>query len=139
MTSWLRGRTIFQYIALALLLVAVGLVLFPVGGSGRHEQLLVLALVIGIIAFRKELLWRVRTRLLITYLLFGVVPIFLIWLSFMLTSELVMGQFAAQRVRQALVAKTTEVASVAENLSTVSFSSGERGTSRPGTPAHAEP
>ena len=75
-----------------------------------------LALVVCSIAFGKELLWRVRNRLYVTYFLFGVVPIFLIGLLLMLTAELLLGQFATQRVRQDLAARIDSVRSTAQNL-----------------------
>lgn len=117
MTQWLRGRTVFQRLALALMVVAVGSVIvsYCSGGTSATE-IVTLAFVVCYIAFRKELLWRVRNRLLVTYFLFGVVPIFLIGLLLMLSAELLLGQFAAQRVRQDLEARIESARSAAQNL-----------------------
>ena len=49
-----------------------------------------------------RLLWRVRNRLLFTYFLVGVVPIVLIGLLVSYSSKILLGQYAADRVREAL-------------------------------------
>ncbi len=117
MTQWLRRRTVFQRVALALmLLAALGAILSYVSGGSSASGFLILAFILCFIAFRKELLWRVRNRLLVTYLLFGVVPIFLIAFLLMLSTELLLGQFATQRVRQNLQARIESVRSTAQNL-----------------------
>jgi sigma-B regulation protein RsbU (phosphoserine phosphatase) len=117
MTQWLRRTTIFQRVALALMLLAVGAVIVSyLSGGTSASEFVTLALIVCYIAFRKELLWRVRNRLLVTYFLFGVVPILLIGLLLMLTAELLLGQFAAQRVRQDLEARIESVRSTAQNL-----------------------
>jgi hypothetical protein len=99
MTQWLRGRTLLSRSRTGS---------DAVGGRRRHSLLLLrqnfdsefvlLALILCYIAFRKELLWRIRNRLLITSFLFAVVPIFLIGLALILTTELLLGQFATRRV-----------------------------------------
>jgi sigma-B regulation protein RsbU (phosphoserine phosphatase) len=117
MTHWFRGRTVFQRVALVLVVLAVGAVIasyFSGGSSG--SGLVTVALIVCYLAFRKELLWRVRNRLLVTYFLFGVIPIFLIGFSLMLTGELLLGQFATQRVRRDLEARIESVRSIAQNL-----------------------
>ena len=114
MTQWLRGRTVFQRVALALMVLAVG-ALIASGGTSA-SGFVTLAFIVCYIAFRKELLWRVRNRLLVTYFLFGVVPIFLIGLSLMLAAEFLLGQFATQRVLQDLEARIESVRSTAQNL-----------------------
>ena len=117
MTQWLRGRTLFQRIALALIIFAVGDVIVSYHSGGTSASgFVTLAVIVCYIAFRKELLWRVRNRLLVTYFLFGVVPIFLIGWSLTLTAELLLGQFATQRVRQALEARIESVRTDAQNL-----------------------
>ena len=117
MTQWLRGRTLFQKVALVLMLLAVGTVLISYHSRGTSAiELVILAFATCYIAFRKELLWRVRNRLLVTYFLFGVVPIFLVGLALMLTAELVLGQVAAQRVNQDLEARIESVGSAAQSL-----------------------
>ena len=117
MTNWLRSTTVFQRVALALMFLAVVdvLVSYLSGGTSTF-QLFALAIIVGFIAFRKELLWRVRNRLLVTYCLFGVVPIFVIGLFLMTTAESLLGQFAAQRVRQDLEARIESVHAAAQNL-----------------------
>jgi sigma-B regulation protein RsbU (phosphoserine phosphatase) len=68
------------------------------------------------IAFRRELLWGVRSRLLVTYFLFGVVPVFLIAFAVMLAGELIFAQFASQLVRQDLNARIAGLQSTARTL-----------------------
>ncbi|HEX8882243.1 MAG TPA: hypothetical protein VF749_19515, partial [Candidatus Acidoferrum sp.] len=117
MTAWLRGRTLFQKISLALTLLALSAVIFSalLGGSSPLGFLL-LAFIISYVAFRKELLWRVRNRLLVTYILLGVVPIILIALALTLAAELLLGQIATQRVRQDLEVRIERVRSAAQNF-----------------------
>jgi hypothetical protein len=99
MTQWLRGRTLFQKVALTLMLLAVGAAIVSYcSGRTSTAEFVLLALTLCYIAFRKELLWRIRNRLLITSFLFAVVPILLIGLALVLTTELLLGQFATQRV-----------------------------------------
>jgi O-antigen ligase len=113
MTQWLRGRTVLQRVALALTVLALGAVIASYLFGGTSGGFVTLAFIVCYIAFRKELLWRVRNRLLVTYFLFGVVPIFLIGLSLMLAAEFLLGQFAAQRVLQDLEARIESVRSTA--------------------------
>jgi TRAP-type mannitol/chloroaromatic compound transport system permease small subunit len=88
MTRWVRERNLYQKIALVLILVAAGAVgLAVVVGRSAPWILLLLALVVGYFAFQRELLWRVRNRLLVTYFLFGVVPIFLIGLALIIVAH----------------------------------------------------
>ncbi len=117
MTQWLRRRTVFQRVALVLMVLAVGAVMadYLSGGTSSYG-LLTIALIVCYFAFRKELLWRVRNRLLVTYLLFGIVPLFLIGFLLTLTAELLLGQFASQRVRQELEARIATVRTAAQNL-----------------------
>ena len=117
MTQLLRGKTLFQKVALALMLLAVvaAIVSYCFGRTSTAEFVL-LALILSYIAFRKELLWRIRNRLLITSFLFAVVPIFLIGLALVLTTELLLGQFATQRVHQDLEARIESVRGTAQNL-----------------------
>jgi sigma-B regulation protein RsbU (phosphoserine phosphatase) len=121
MTQWLRARTIFQRVALTLMVLAVGGAIapsfgfsLPAGTSG--SGFVTLGVILCYLAFRKELLWRVRTRLLVTYLLSGVVPIFVIVMLLMVAGEVLLGQFATQRVRQDLAARIESVRATAQNL-----------------------
>jgi O-antigen ligase len=117
MTQWIRGRTVFQRVALALMVLAVSAVIVSYLSSGTSaSEFVTLAFIVCYIAFRKELLWRVRNRLFVTYFLFGVVPIFLIGFLLILTAELLLGQFATQLVRQDLEARIESVQSTAQNL-----------------------
>jgi sigma-B regulation protein RsbU (phosphoserine phosphatase) len=99
------------------MVLAVGgvLISYLSGGTSGFEFLTV-AFILCYVAFRKELLWRVRNRLLVTYFLFGVVPVFLIGVLLMLSAELLLGQFATQRVRQDLEARIESVRFAAQNL-----------------------
>ncbi len=116
-TRWLRGRTLVQRLVLALLALALGaLVVSYVSGGFSASGFVVLALIGCCVAFRRELLWRVRNRLLVTYLLFGVVPIFLIGLALMLAAELLLAQFATQLARLDLEARIERVRSATESL-----------------------
>ncbi len=118
MKQWLRGRTLFQRVALALTVLALGVVVFSSLSVGTsHSGFVLLALIVCYIAFRKELLWRVRNRLLVTFFLFGVLPIFLIGLMLTLSAELLFGRFATERVRRELEAHIESVRSAAQNLS----------------------
>ena len=73
----------------ALTLLALGaVILSALLGASSPLGFLLLAFIISYIAFRKELLWRVRNRLLVTYILFGVVPIILIALGLTLAAML---------------------------------------------------
>lgn len=117
MTQWLLARTVIQRIALAVTGIAAAAVVFSsIFGGSSAFGFLTLAFILCSIAFRKELLWRVRNRLLVTYFLFGVVPIFLIAFLLMLSAELLFGQLATQRVRQNLQARIENVRSTAQDL-----------------------
>ena len=117
MRKWLRATTVFQRVALVLLLLAAAADLFIYVSGGRSGfGLLILAVIVCFIAFRRPLLWRVRNRLLFTFFLFGVVPIFLIAFMLMLSAELLLGQLATQRVRQGLEARIEAVRSTAQDL-----------------------
>lgn len=117
MMKWLRGRTVFQRGALVLtVLLLGGVMLAYLSGGTSHSELLLLAIMLCYIAFRKEMLWRVRNRLLVTFFLFGVLPIFLIGFMLTLSAELLLGQFATQRVRQKLEAQIERVHSAAFTL-----------------------
>lgn len=117
MTAWLRARTLFQGVALSLAILAVGAVIFSYFSGGSSSGVVTLALLACYIAFRKELLWRVRNRLIVTYVLFGLVPLFLFGLLTITAIELLLGQFAGVVIRRDLEARIANVRSAAENLS----------------------
>ncbi len=98
-----------------LLAVSAAIASFFSGRTSTGEFVL-LALVLCYVAFRKELLWRIRNRLLITSFLFAVVPVFLIGWALIITTELLLGQFATQRVHQDLQARIETVHGTAQNL-----------------------
>src|SRR5215472_1410071 len=118
MLSWLRQTTWFQRVSLALVALATlsGLYSyietreFSFGG-------LIASLLIALAAFRKTLLWRVRNRLALTYFLFVVVPLFLIYFLLVLTAILVLGQFASERARQGLDSRIQSLYVVTQDLS----------------------
>jgi phosphoserine phosphatase RsbU/P len=119
MTKWFGERNLFQKISLVLIMVAVAAVILALlMGKSTPLFFLFLALAIGYFAFQKELLWRVRNRLLVTYFLFGVVPIFLIGLALIIVAHLLLGQMATQRVREELEARIESVRDTAQNLAT---------------------
>src|SRR5215472_5511189 len=118
MLSWLRQTTWFQRVALALIALALLSAIysyidtrdFSFGG-------LIASLLIALAAFRKTLLWRVRNRLALTYFLFGIVPLFLIYFHLELTAILVLGQFASERARQAFDSRIQSIYTVTLDLS----------------------
>lgn len=77
---------------------------------------LILALLVAGFAFRKQLFWRVRNRLLLSYILFGVVPIVLISLFIILTVESGLGPLGADRVRRVLDTRIREVQAAAQDI-----------------------
>ncbi|MGD0507521.1 MAG: SpoIIE family protein phosphatase [Terriglobales bacterium] len=102
--SWV-ARAALYVVALELLLFAVQLltrrVRPAISGSleGWVDFLSVLALVLfGIAGFRRlrsKLLWRLRNRLIVTYVFIGVIPIFLLVVISLITLYLLAGQFAS--------------------------------------------
>ncbi len=117
MMTWLRARSAFQRVALTLLILALAVTIgsyFSGGTSG--PGIITLAVILCYIAFRKELLWRVRNRLLVTFFLFGVVPVFLIAFMLTLSAELLLGEFGTQLVRQDLEARIERVHASAQIL-----------------------
>jgi sigma-B regulation protein RsbU (phosphoserine phosphatase) len=84
-------------------------------GSLRSEPIM-LAGLIAFFAFRRQLLWRVRNRLLITFVLLGAVPMFLIFWSLWLTAVLLLGQFAAERVKDDLDARIERIHTLTQDL-----------------------
>jgi hypothetical protein len=116
MTQWLRGKTLFQKVALADAVGGEPAIVSYCSGRTSTAEFVLLALILCYIAFRKELLWRIRNRLLITSFLFAVVPIILIGWALIIATELLLGQFATQRVHQDLEARIETVRATAESL-----------------------
>ena len=96
----------------ALYVLALDLLLFAVQWLTRHASpvnvgeptgwvifLSVLAIVLLAIAgfrwLRSQLLWRLRNRLIVTYVFIGVIPVFLLVVISLITLYLLAGQFAS--------------------------------------------
>lgn len=128
MHRWVGERTRFQKLALVLILVALGAAgLRLLTGKPAPLIWFLLALLVGYFAFQRELLWRVRNRLLVTYFLFGVVPVFLIALALIIVAHLLLGQLATQRVREAVEARIESVRDMAQNLAVAASRGAEAG------------
>jgi hypothetical protein len=95
MASWLRGTSWFQRIAFVLLLAAIGAFAYQSAKDANPSAGSIILALLLFFAFRRRLLWRVRNRLLITFFLFGVVPVFLIFWLLQLTAILVLGSSPA--------------------------------------------
>ena len=105
---WPRTRVAWA----ALYVLALDLLLFAVQWSTRHVSppmsaslggwvtfLSILAIVLLAIAgfrwLRSQLLWRLRNRLIVTYVFIGVIPVFLLVMISLITLYLLAGQFAS--------------------------------------------
>src|SRR6267378_1357720 len=105
---WPRSRVAWA----ALYVLALDLLLFAVQWSTRHVSppmsaslggwvtfLSILAIVLLAIAgfrwLRSQLLWRLRNRLIVTYVFIGVIPVFLLAVISFITLYLLAGQFAS--------------------------------------------
>lgn len=83
--------------------MALGVLAYALGRTSTTViSFVILAGFLALLAFRKRLLWHVRNRLLLTFFLFGVVPVSLIGLMLVLSIELALGNLVVQRVRQGL-------------------------------------
>lgn len=111
--------TRFQVVALAFLVLAGGALVAGFAGS----PWVVLAVLLCLLAFRKWLLWRVRNRLLLSFLLSGVLPLILVAGMILLSGELFLSQLAADRVRQDVQARLAELTGVARDMATVASTS----------------
>jgi phosphoserine phosphatase RsbU/P len=119
--SWLGSLTIPQRITCALMVVA-GLILVVqwLAGSPNLSGH-ALNFIITVLAFLLTWLrlWRVRNRLLVSYFLFGVVPLVLVLLLVVLTLTTLFGLIAAERVRRALDDRGRETRVLARQIATV--------------------
>ena len=105
---WPRSRIAWA----ALYVLALDLLLFAVQWLTRHVSpsmsaslggwvtfLSLLAIVLLVIAgfrwLRSQLLWRLRNRLIVTYVFIGVIPVFLLVMISLITLYLLAGQFAS--------------------------------------------
>src|SRR5262245_33389507 len=64
----------------------------------------------------QKLLWRLRNRLLVTYLFFGVVPLALISIMLLIVFEVLFGQIAADMARDELERRTDLVYTAAQSV-----------------------
>src|SRR5258708_11059695 len=105
---WRQSRTAWT----ALYVLALDLLLFAVQWLGRRASpamsasltgwvtfLSVLAIVLIALAgcrwMRSQMLWRLRNRLIVTYVFIGVIPVFLLVIISLITLYLFAGQFAS--------------------------------------------
>jgi sigma-B regulation protein RsbU (phosphoserine phosphatase) len=95
------GVTLLQY-ALALFALQVVILVLHLPGSGVVEAAVISAAVLAIILFaiagfgwvRQKLLWRLRNRLIVTYVFIGVIPVLLLVAMTSIAFYLFAGQFA---------------------------------------------
>ena len=109
-TTWFQRPALVLVAALSLLEV-----FFRTRGNSI-SGLVILAFLLVCLAFRRQLFWRIRNRLLLSYFLFGVVPFVLISALIVIMLELSLGQLAADRVKRALDAKVGEVQAAAQDI-----------------------
>ena len=76
---------------------------------------LVILILRSIRPLTQRLLWRLRNRLLVTYLFFGVVPLALVCIMLLIVFEVLFGQIAADMARQELERRTDIVYTAARN------------------------
>ena len=102
--SWLRSLTIFQRVLLALVVLAgIAAIARPLTGSPNASGSVINFVVALSVFFLSRLrLWRVRNRLLVSYFLFGVVPLILVVGLVSVTLTTLFGLIAADRVRREL-------------------------------------
>jgi hypothetical protein len=104
--AWLGRTTWFQRIALILLLAAgAWSAIARVVNRDSSAGSFLFAALLTFAAFRGQILWRVRNRLLLTFFLFGIVPLFLISTMLYLSAMLLLGQLASDRVTHDLDAR----------------------------------
>ncbi len=105
----LAGTTRYQRIALGLFALA----LINAIGFGGAIAWVFWALALVANSFRKQLLWRVRNRLIFTFFLLGVVPLILIGLLLMFAALPFLGHLASEQVRAELESRIAAVGAVA--------------------------
>jgi len=109
-TTW------FQKAALGLLAIALAWLAYTIYRGDTGFGLLILALITCFFAFYRRLLWRVRSRLLVTYFLFGIVPIILIGLLLFFCAQLILAGVIVDRARRDLNARIDAAYSAAQDL-----------------------
>ena len=110
------ATTWFQKAALAFLSIALIWLAYTIYRGDAGYGLLILALLTCFFAFYRRLLWRVRNRLLVTYFLFGVVPVILIGLLLFFCAQLILAGVAVDRARRDLNARIDAVNTAAQDL-----------------------
>ena len=120
--SWLRSLTIFQRVLLALVVLAgVSAIARPLTGSPNASGSVINVVVALFIFFLSRLrLWRVRNRLLVSYFLFGVVPLILVAGLVTVTLTTLFGLIAADRVRREVDDRARDAKTVARQVASVS-------------------
>ncbi len=76
------------------------------------------ALIVNFFGFRKRLLWSVRNRLLLTFLLAGVVPMVLFAGLVYLGAAMLLSQFTAERVSLGVKGRLAELSGAARDIAT---------------------
>ncbi|HVW10105.1 MAG TPA: SpoIIE family protein phosphatase [Bryobacteraceae bacterium] len=111
------GMKITAWRMVFLALVAVDVLLFALG-AGSLGLTAVLAVWAVTIAFRERsrLIWKVRNRLIVTYMFIAVVPITLILAMIFVAGYLLMGQMASYLVSAAIDRRNQEVEKAARLL-----------------------
>lgn len=98
---------------------------FQIVGRGLLTALLVVLVLALILRFMRSLahrwMWRLRNRLLATYLLFGAVPLALIFVMVALAFWVLCGQIAANMVQEEIRDRTVLLHSAAYDLALTSF------------------
>jgi len=95
------GVTLLKY-ALGLFVLQLAILILRLPGSGTVQALVVSAAVLAIVLFgiagfgwvRQKMLWRLRNRLIVTYVFVGVIPVLLLMAMTSIAFYLFAGQFA---------------------------------------------
>ncbi|MEW5981450.1 MAG: SpoIIE family protein phosphatase [Acidobacteriota bacterium] len=123
--SSLPGRLILAGAAVKLSILALGAAGMTVDGLPGAVSTLggvllavgaVVALVQGSVAARRRLLWRVRQKLLLSYLFIGVLPVLLVVIIFVLAGLLLFANLSSYLIRDALTEIGAEARLAARSL-----------------------
>ena len=119
--SWLRSLTILQRITFAIVVVAAVnvVVQFAVGAPNVRGHAGNLLIAVFVFLLSRLRLWRVPNRLLVSYFLFGVVPLVLVVGLALVTATTLFGLIAADRVRRALDERVNLTATLAREVATL--------------------
>ena len=125
-----RTKRLGQLTLALFLVVAVDWIVYwtagyQIVGRGLLTALLVLFVLALILrsmrSLTRQLMWRLRTRLLVTYLLFGAVPLSLIFVMIALAFWVLCGQIAANMVQEEISGRTSLLHSAAHDLALTTF------------------